>query len=208
MKLTKKFAPRSTKKLPDMNRAVIIHGTPSKEEYYNPSAPDSQSNSHWLPWLQQRLCQHDILTQAPEMPTPYDPKYEAWKNDFEKQSPDENTLLIGHSCGSGFIVRWLSENPEKIVSKVVLVAPWLDVEGDYPAMFEFTIRSDIYKQVKAGIEVLYSTDDQVSTQSTVNRLRELTSGLKYHEFTGYRHFTFGSMKTREFPELLKICLGE
>ena len=191
-----------------MNRAILIHGKPSKEEYYNSLMPDSQSNSHWFPWLQQKLCQHDILAQTPEMPIPYDPNYELWKNEFEKLTPDENTLLVGHSCGAGFIVRWLSENPDKIVNKVILIAPWLDVEGNYPAMFEFTLRSDINKQVKGGIKIFYSTDDQESTQLTVSKLRQPTNELKYHEFTNYRHFTFGSMKTREFPELLKICLGE
>ena len=189
-----------------MNRAIILHGTPSKEAYYRPVG-DCESNRHWLPWLQKQLCIRDILAQAPEMPIPYDPNYELWKNEFEKLTPDENTLLVGHSCGAGFIVRWLSENPDKKVGKVVLVAPWLDIEGKYPAMFQFTIKSDINNQVTEGIEVLYSTDDQASTQSSVNELRQKTNELEYHEFTGYEHFTFGIMKTQEFPELLKICLG-
>lgn len=190
-----------------MNRAILIHGMPSKEEYYSPSTLDSQSNSHWLPWLQQRLCQQNILAQTPEMPSPFDPNYVAWKSEFDRLSPDENTLLIGHSCGGGFLVRWLSENPGKKVGKVVLVAPWIDVEGQYPNMFTFNLRGDIVNQVGNGIEVIYSTDDKKPMQETLQKLQQITTGLTYHKFENYGHFTFGSMKTHEFPELLQICLG-
>lgn len=34
--------------------AIILHGMPSKEEYFSP-AYASPSNSHWLPWLQKNL---------------------------------------------------------------------------------------------------------------------------------------------------------
>ena len=191
-----------------MNRAIILHGMPSKELYYDILAQDSQSNSHWLPWLQQRLCQNNILSQTPEMPVPFQPNYIAWKNEFDRFLPDNNTLLVGHSCGAGFIIRWLSENPNRIVGKVVLVAPWIDIEGEYPEMFNFVISSDINKQVTGGIDVIYSTDDQKSTLSTVEKLRQSINGLNYHEFSNYGHFTIGRMKTREFPELLQICLNK
>ena len=38
--------------------AVILHGQPSREEYYDPNAP-SMSNAHWLPWLQAQLLKID-----------------------------------------------------------------------------------------------------------------------------------------------------
>lgn len=34
-----------------MKNAIILHGGPDKEEYYDPKAR-SMSNSHWIPWLQ------------------------------------------------------------------------------------------------------------------------------------------------------------
>jgi predicted alpha/beta hydrolase family esterase len=191
-----------------MNRAIIVHGKPDKEEYYNKLLEDSQSNSHWIPWLQQELCQRDILAQTPEMPIPYDPNYELWKEEFEKYKPDENTIIVGHSCGGGFIVRWLSENPNNKVKKAVLVAPWLDLVGIFPAMFKFQINSDISLQSKNGIDVLYSTDDYKDVISSVDYLKQNTNNFNYHEFEGYRHFTHSRMKTRKFPELLQICLGQ
>ena len=90
-----------------MKTAIIIHGMPYKdEEYYNPKRPAS-SNCHWLPWIQKQLLLKDILAQTPEMPVPYEPEYIAWKEIFERFPLNEETILVGHSCGAGFIVRYL-----------------------------------------------------------------------------------------------------
>lgn len=188
-----------------MNRAIIIHGYYSKKEFFV-SERDSPSNGHWLPWLQLQLLRNGFLAQTPEMPKPYDPDYHEWKKEFEKLLPDGNTLLVGHSCGGGFLVRWLSENPGHKVYKVVLVAPWLDIEKTRSPLFDFNIRRDITGQTINGIEVLYSTNDMRKIDSSLEALRKNTDELKYHEFSGYGHFCQSDMKTREFPELLKICL--
>lgn len=110
-----------------MKTAIILHGMPSKKEYYNPSSK-AQSNKHWFPWIQRQLILRDILAQTPELPEPYEPVYEKWCSIFDQFKIDEETILIGHSCGAGFLVRWLSEHKVN-VSKVILVAPFLDPEG-------------------------------------------------------------------------------
>lgn len=190
-----------------MHRAIILHGMPSKQGYYN-SQRDSQSNAHWLPWLQQQLCVKNILTQTPEMPLPYAPSYEAWVKEFERQEIDELTTLIGHSCGAGFLIRWLSGNT-RTVRKVVLVAPWLDRERDYEDLFSFKIDPNVAAKTTHGIDVLYSTNDDIPMQETLEFLRrELTDSVRYHEFKDYGHFCFNDMNTREFPKLLEICLNE
>ncbi len=107
-----------------MNNAIIIHGTCDEEEYFSDAYP-SLSNSHWFPWLQKQLLIKSIFTQTPEMPEAYKPDYEKWKHEFERFSVDKETILIGHSCGGGFLIRWLSENKVEI-DKLILVAPWLD----------------------------------------------------------------------------------
>jgi predicted alpha/beta hydrolase family esterase len=189
-----------------MNRAIILHGMSNKDEYYNLSSLNSSSNSHWIPWLQQKLCQNDILSQAPEMPKPYQPNYDDWKTAFEMYKPDESTIIIAHSLGGGFIVRWLSDNPDKKVGKVVLVAPWLDIDSEYAPLFSFDVREDISQQTSKGIHLLHSTNDNYRMKKTLQYLQDNTNGLKYYEFVDYGHFTFRNMKTREFPELLQICL--
>lgn len=107
-----------------MKTAIILHGMPDKEDYFEPTA-DAESNCHWLPWLQRQLIVKNILAQTPEMPEPYSPNYEKWCSVFNQFTVSEETNLIGHSCGGGFLLRWLSENKQK-VGKVALVAPWID----------------------------------------------------------------------------------
>ncbi|HPF30984.1 MAG TPA: alpha/beta hydrolase [Candidatus Saccharibacteria bacterium] len=190
-----------------MNRAVIIHGIFSKKEYFERAA-DSPSNSHWFPWLQQQLLRRGLLAQTPEMPSPYEPDYDKWKKELDRLSPDNNTLLVGHSCGGGFLIRWLCENPEINVGKVVLVAPWLDVEKRLENFFDFNINKNIDRQTKFGIKVIYSNNDMPEIKSSVDKLRKETTSLIYYEFDNFGHFTFNDMKTHEFPELMKICLGD
>ncbi|MFI5212629.1 MAG: alpha/beta fold hydrolase [Candidatus Saccharimonadales bacterium] len=190
-----------------MKRAIILHGMPSEAEYYNADR-DSQSNSHWLPWLQQQLCVHSIVAQTPEMPTPYAPDYQAWCGEFEQYTIDKNTLLVGHSWGGYFLLRWLTENPDRIVGKVVLVAAWLDMEKEYGDLYNMPLPADLSQRVVGGIEYLYSTNDAVSMQTTLHYVKATVENVKYHEFVNYGHFTFKHMKTHEFPELLAICLAE
>ena len=107
-----------------MKNALLLHGTCDREEYFS-DLHTSLSNSHWLPWLQKQLLIRDILTQTPEMPQAYDPQYDLWEKTFERFDVDKNTILVGHSCGGGFLLRWLSENRVE-VNKLILVAPWID----------------------------------------------------------------------------------
>jgi len=111
-----------------MKTAIILHGMPDESEFKDPNR-EASSNCHWYPWLQRQLVLNGILAQTPEMPKAYEPEYDAWKEMFERFDTDEETILIGHSCGGGFIVRWLSENKDKRVGKVVLVAPWIDPDN-------------------------------------------------------------------------------
>mgnify|MGYP000958141229 FL=1 len=187
-------------------RAIILHGRPDYDEYYNIQG-DSPSNSHWLPWLQQQLLIRGILTQTPEMSRPYEPRYEAWCQEFAHLPVDERTLLVGHSCGGGFLLRWLSEANCR-VGRVVLVAPWLDVEGEAGGFFRFTLDRQIDCKAVHGIDVLYSTDDYPHLQSSTAKLRRELPQLRYHRFVDHGHFTFSAMQTRVFPELVEICLRE
>lgn len=183
-----------------MKTAIIIHGMPSKDEYYDVNRPAS-SNCHWLPWIQKKLLLKGILAQTPEMPVPYEPEYKAWKKTFEQFPVDEETILIGHSCGGGFLIRWLSENNIK-VWQVILVAPWLDPEKYLnTGMFDFNIDKNIVAKT-LGLTVMYSTDDEDYILDTIKILKEKTDNITYQEFTDKGHFCLDDLGTEEFPELL------
>lgn len=183
-----------------MKKAIIIHGMPYKEDYYSPKG-DSESNCHWLPWLQKQLIIRDILAQAPEFPTPYEPVYIEWVKMLERFEPDAETILVGHSYGGGFIVRWLSENDIK-VGKVILVAPWIDPKGLVKDGFNnFDIDANLTSKTD-GITIFNSDDDSDEIHESVRTILDKIKDIKCKEFHNYGHFNYSVMKTKEFPELL------
>lgn len=187
-----------------MNNAIIIHGTCDKEEYFSDKYP-SLSNSHWLPWLQKQLLINNIFTQTPEMPEAYSPDYEKWSREFARFEVNEESILIGHSCGGGFLLRWLSENEVKI-KKLVLVAPWLDPKRrKTTAFFDFKIDQNINERI-GETHILVSNDDKDDILESVDIIKNKLSGINLHEFTNYRHFCLSHMKTDKFPELLNIIV--
>ncbi len=187
-----------------MKTAIIISGMPSKESHYNPEFP-ANSNAHWAPWLQRQLVLKDILAQTPEMPIPYNPVYEDWKRVLEYFPINENTILVGHSCGGGLILRYLSENNVK-VGKVVLVAPWIDTEKELTTgMFDFELDSDLVSKTN-GITLFSSTDDMDVVQQSIKEIVKKVKDINVVEFQNYGHFCINDMKTEKFPELLEECL--
>ncbi len=184
-----------------MKTAIILPGMPSKEEYYDPTSV-AQSNKHWIPWVQRQLIIKDILAQTPEWPKPYEPEYEAWFELFNQFTVDENTVLIGHSAGAGFLVRWLSENKVK-VGKVILVAPWIDPDKVLSnGMFEFEIDPELAVRTKGVIIFLDRADDNSMVESA-DTLRETIKSSQLIELPNHGHFTQNGMGTDKFPELVE-----
>ncbi len=187
-----------------MKNAIIIHGSCSREEYFDDKYP-SLSNSHWLPWLQKQLLIKNILTQAPEMPEAYNPVYEEWAKELERFEVNEKTILVGHSCGGGFLLRWLTENKVK-VNKLVLVAPWLDPQRKKSSdFFDFSLDSTLNDRV-GEIHLLFSEDDKDDILESVKIIQLSIPEISIHRFTNHGHFCLSHMKTDHFPELLDIII--
>jgi len=187
-----------------MKNAILLHGKPGKEEYYDPQFP-SCSNYHWFPWLQKQLLVQGIKADTPEVPLAYDPKWELWKREVERFDITPETTVVGHSCGGGFWVRYLSENKDVKVGKVILVAPSINPEKTWgKKFFDFVIDASVADRVKEII-IFNSTDDHPGVLQSVEIIRKAFPTAKYIEFEGRGHFTHLDMKTAEFPELLEEC---
>ncbi len=189
-----------------MKTAIIIHGWPDTEEFFDLNAP-SPSNNQWLPWLQKQLGMKGWNAQTPEMSDAYEPNYEKWKSVFEQFHIDENTTLVGHSCGGGFLVRWLSENNIKAGS-VFLIAPWIDPAGELGPdnnFFTFTIDSHLDTKTN-GITIFISNDDDQVILDSVAILEKNIGLVSVRRFEDKGHFVIGDMGTDAFPELLEEIL--
>lgn len=189
-----------------MKNAIILHGAPEKEHYYDPKKP-SESNAHWLPWLQKELLIRDIAAVTPEIPLSFEPKWDLWCTEVERFDIAADTILVGHSAGGGFWLKYLSLHPELRVGKVVLVGPWLDPDQTLEENF---FAGDFDPQLAArtgGLVVFESDDDSDTVKQSINRIKNEIHGITYRQFRGYGHFTYENLQGVSFPELLDEVLA-
>ncbi len=80
-----------------MKRVIIIHGWEGKPE------------SNWFPWLRNELEKRGVKVEVPEMPDTDHPKESEWVPHLANiiDTPDEHTVLVGHSLGGITILRYL-----------------------------------------------------------------------------------------------------
>lgn len=181
-----------------MKKAIIFHGMPEESEYQG-----DESRKHWIPWLKQKLEEKGFEVFAPELPKAYEPLYEDWLEKLQEFPIDEDTVLIGHSCGGGFFIRYLSENDVK-VGKVILVAPWIDPKKHLESkFFEFEWDLELVQKT-AGVTIFISLDDGQDVLTSVEMITRRLPEVILKQFPDKGHFTFEDMKTKEFPELIKI----
>ena len=175
-----------------ISNVIIVHGTADDKK-------DKPTN-HWMPWLKKSLVEKNIKVEIPLMPEPWKINYSKWKKEFEKLNVDENSVLIGHSCGCAFLVRWLGETKQKI-KKLILVAPWKFAESDSEKEFyDFKINDKIKNQVDETI--IFTSDNEETDGKKSAKIFHESLGGKLIELKNHGHFTFGDMGTEEFSELL------
>ena len=166
--------------------------TPETKTYYK----------HWIQWAKNQLILKGIATEAPLMPNPWAPDYNAFKQEFEKYPVSENTILIGHSCGCSFLVRWLGESKKKI-KKLILVAPWKIAKEKDPLKEKF-YAYPIDETIKSRVEeiVMFTSDNEREDGKKSLEIYKKSLGGKIIELKGKGHYIFEHMGTEEFPELL------
>lgn len=183
-------------------RVFIIHGCPSDEEKVVNSTARTY-DKHWIPWIKKELIARGIETETPLMPSPWKPDYEKFKKEFEKYKISEDSILIGHSCGCAFLVRWLGGTKQKI-SKLILVAPWKIPDENNKikkSFYEYLIDESIKSRAKEII--MFTADDEEDDGKKSLKIFHNALGGKIIELKKRGHYTLGDMGTEEFPELLE-----
>lgn len=186
---------------------IIIHGGPGDEK---PSANHKMGEMHWMGWAKDKLNSLGISTVSPPMPDPWNPRYEDYKKEFEKYSIDENTILIGHSRGTAFIVHWLGDTKQKI-KKLILVAPWkvsVDDIGEEKLKtkyYDFEIDPTIKDRVG---EIIYFTSDNEEKEGKESlKIFHEAIGGEIIELPSHGHYTLDDMGTNEFLELINAIVS-
>jgi hypothetical protein len=182
--------------------AIIVHGSNSTENNSKEGLPENKR--HWKPWLKKELENKGIKVSNELYPEDWLPDYNKWKKVFEKNKINEDTILIGHSAGTAFILRWLNENKRK-VDKVILIAPSVIKEGKYlniSKLKDFKFDSSLKKYFNKLV-IFYSDNDDEDIINSAKYVYSLLRG-KLINLKGKGHFTLEDMGAKEFPELLNV----
>jgi predicted alpha/beta hydrolase family esterase len=180
-----------------MKRAIIIHGWTGKP------------TDNWFQWLAKELSSLGYKTETPEMPNSDNPILNDWMETLLSLSPDENTLLIGHSLSNSLILRYL-EKPETKAKGAVLVAAWnwlmSDLKEFHQTFFETEFKYDAIKSKKIPIIIVNSTDDPyIDFKKSKDLSHKLDS--KFIGIDNAGHFNTKAGYT-QFPRLVEIIKEE
>lgn len=181
---------------------VIVHGCPSDVEKAMDPATRTY-DKHWLPWVREKLNERGIKTEIAIMPEPWKPDYERFKKAFAKYNITKDTILVGHSCGTAFLLHWLGDTRRNI-NKLILVAPWVvadEKDESTRGFYEYPIDKSIKERVNEII-VFTSNNDYLEGRRSAKIVHN-TLGGELINLKNHGHFTENDMGTIEFLELLK-----
>jgi len=174
---------------------IIFHGTVGYPE------------ENWFPWLKKELLSLGIKTYVPKFPTPDGQSLKAWfkvYNQYEKLV-NENTILVGHSLGSTFILRIL-EKRKLPIKAAILTTPASGKIGipDFDKLNEtFIDKSFDWEKIKANCVYfsIYRGDDD--PYIPIKQPKQIASKLGVKLIMVYKG---GHLNTKagfkEFPQVL------
>lgn len=181
-------------------KVVLMHGQ------------DVSPDDKWYPWFIKELQNKNIEIIAPTLPKPSDPIMDEWLAEINKTSPDNDTILIGHSRGGVAIMRWLEGlNEDARVKKVILLATNSGLIEDIAVTSEsnfgfYTEKGYDFKEIKKHCDdfvVMHSEDDEwVPFAAGEKNAKGLKA--KFVKFKDKGHF---GHKTPEVPALLKEVIS-
>jgi uncharacterized protein len=170
---------------------------------YDPYKPERK---RWRDALALELVStHELI--GPVMPNKQNADYTAWSIWFEKVIPflRDDDVLIGHSLGGGFLLRYLTEHQLPIrIAQLHLISPVV-VAGESSALKEFSIDPLVWSGFQSQIRevhVWHSTDDTIVPISESQKFKEVYPAAALHTFADRGHFLMS-----EFPEIV-TCIKE
>lgn len=142
----------------------------------------------------------------PQMPNSQNAKYVEWKLWFSRYLAlvRDGVILIGHSQGGYFLVKYLLEEevPVRIGALLLVAAPAYpdDFGGEDGGDFRFnTALLSKLSNTASNIHIFHSIDDPVVPFAHAEAYMKAVPTATLHRCTSYGHFL-----TPEFPELLDV----
>ena len=176
--------------------AIIVHGW----------GADSQSN--WFSWLAQELKKRGFSVQVPNFPNTNSPKLTEWLKFFEENiTINKDTILIGHSLGVPFILRFLEKLPEGQKIKAAFFVSGFERPLDCKEIENFVDKPFDWKKIRKGCEkfvVIHSDNDPyVPLQIGKDLAKSLNAELVIEHAADHLNAPGGYLS---YPKLLNLVL--
>ena len=218
--------PLSTLKYPEFvenkkhkSNVVLIHGGEiwNTKETYRSKLQNGDLNSYWYQSKEgfkrtfksdlKDFCKDDHISFIdPQMPNKTNADYTKWKWVFEQSLPfiTSETILVGHSLGSMFLTKYLSENKLEFKS-VFLVSGglWKDSETkilDFDTKWGIGEDFSLLSCYDNKINIVHSKDDNVIDFQRSLDLKEKLPNANFIELEGFGHL---NQQCEELLDLLK-----
>ncbi len=190
-------------------QVFVIHGGTAfdrYEEYFSylenkEVSLEQLERRDWKMNLQNNLGEH-FEVFLPKMPNAQNAVYKEWCVWFEKFLPllDDGVIFVGHSLGSVFLAKYLSENnvTKKIKATLLVAPPFGTDEGR--VLPQFSIITSLEKLEAQGGKVIifHSKDDPVVDFSELKECQDRLSSLESKVFLDREHFN-----KEEFSEMVE-----
>jgi len=191
-------------------QVLVIHGGDTFDTYeeylvfLNDYEIDLEKSKikRWKETLAEKLGE-DFEVISPKMPNSMNAKYKEWKIMFEKYFPilNDNLIIVGHSLGGTFLVKYLSENdfPKEILA-TFLVSPCYDDIGTDYSLCDFALSQSLEKLKEQGgkIFLIHSKDDKIVPFKDFEKYKKDLPEAETMIFEDRGHFD-----QSEFPEIVE-----
>lgn len=176
---------------------IIVHGAYGYPE------------ENWFGWLKEELHHQGIACHVPQLPTPNGQHLQTWIESFSqsvKYLITSHTVLIGHSLGAVFLLRWLEQQNGSIASVILAGAflgsvniPEFDIIN--ASFFQTPFNWDLIKTRCNEFVCFYGTGDIYVVRNQFNQIADSLNAKKII-VSQAGHFNTASGYVK-FPHILR-----
>lgn len=178
-----------------MKNAVIIHGTECKPDLF------------WYPWLKAQLLKFGYEVSVPSIPAINQESVEETLKKVHIEL-NEETILIGHSAGSPFILSLLERSNTKVRLAVHVAGFSYELNGESVPILQ---RSYDFSKIKNNCKdflFFNSTNDPWGCDHEQGlKMQKELGGTLIIQDEGHFGSTAQDQSYRDFPLLLKTIQG-
>ncbi len=177
-------------------KAILIHGVGGSPQ------------ENWFPWLKDKLEKLGLTVIAPQFPSDSRHNLSSWMSEFGRwtNSVDAETMMIGHSIGSAFILNFL-ERSGNTIDAAFFVAPFvgrLGIDRFDSINSTFTEHEFNWAKIKQHCRnfFIYSSDNDPYVPVEKGKFLSAKLDARFKLVRGAGHFNSDAGYT-DFPMLLE-----